>query len=89
MRGGKAQQFGDAIFIRKVFAQAFLEHRAKLVVKAGVFAGQGFVFVADDIGHIIGAGLGQLVVFRQVFEHAQHAFGATLADGFDVAAFLQ
>jgi hypothetical protein len=33
--------------------------------------------------------LGQLVVLGQVFQHGQHPLGAAVADGLDVAAFLQ
>ena len=37
--GGKTQQLGKAVLVRKVFAQAFLKNGAELVVKTGVFTG--------------------------------------------------
>ena len=86
--GGKAQQLGQAVFVGVVLAHAFFEHGAKLCVKLAVFAELGLVFVGHHVGHAVGR-FRRLVVFGQVFEHAQDALGAAFADGFDVAAFLQ
>ena len=91
----KAQQLGQTVFVGIVFAQAFFQHGAEFCVELAVFADAGrcfgLVFFTHDIGHAFGGrdSFWQLVVFGQVFQHAQHALGTTFADGFDVAAFLQ
>ena len=81
MCAGKAQQFGDLVFVGKVFAQTFFEHCAKFVVELGELAHVLFVFVARICGGHI--------AFGQVFERGEHAACVAFTNGFDIAAFLQ
>ena len=78
---GKTQQLGDLVFVGKVFAQTFFEHRAELGVKLGKLACVFFVFFSGISNRDIMLG--------QIFQHGQHASRIAFAYGFDVAAFLQ
>jgi len=51
--------------------------------------GRGHRLPGADVDLALGAFGCGLLLFRQVFEHAEHALGAALADGLHVAAFLQ
>ena len=92
--GGKTQQFGQTVFVGIVFAQAFFEYGAELAVELAVCAGSCFllrlVFGAHDIRNTLsrGSGLWQLVVFSEVFQHAQHALGTAFPNRLHVTAFL-
>ena len=87
---GKAQQFGNALLVGAVFAQAFFQHGAKFGVEPGVRAGGVFAcFALCLVGCCCIGFSGAGLLLDQVFQHAQYAAGVAVANGFDVAAFLQ